>query len=126
MSFAHIKAVAHSEPADLATAISSMHLFGSLGSSICLALSAATTQHILHSQLRLHLEERDTDLIDELIQRIASSLDDVKELSSELQTIVRNSYEIAVEWSLFVCLCFATFALLSSLLIKEKKFAAGR
>ena len=124
MPSAYTLSVAHSDPADLATAISSLHLFRSLGSSICIGLSAATVQQVLRSQLRRRLEDRGADLIDNLIQRTAQSLSDIDDLSPELQIIVRKSYETAVEWSLVVCLCFAALAFFSSLSIKEKRLAA--
>ena len=122
--------VAHSDAQDLATAISCLNLFGSLGSSICLGIVAATVQHVLPQQLRLRMgtqsiadidgNDIDEDRVKEIVRRVMESLDNIDELNEKMQAIVRAGYEVAVRWSLIVCLCFAGLALVSSLMIKEK------
>ena len=116
-----INLVSHSKEEDLATAISSLHLFRSLGTSICLTLTAAEVQNVLRSELRLQLIDWDSDFVEDIIKRITRSLGNIEDLGQELEKVVRGAYEAAIVRSLLVCFWFAALALVASLAIREKK-----
>ena len=113
--------VSNSKEEDVATAISSVFLFRSLGSSVCLALTAAEVQHALRSELWLRLTGHTSDVVEDIIKQITRSLNEIESLEPELEQAVRAAYEFAIGRSLFVCFCIVALALLANLPIKDQR-----
>ena len=104
--------IANAGVEDQAIATACSYLFRSLGSVIGLALSATVVQQTLRTQLHRRLESgNDTEHI---VKRIRESLEYVKALDPEVQTIVRECYGIATRNAFGLMLGIVTFALLSS------------
>ncbi len=113
--------VSYSKEDDAATAISTLYLFRCLGSSICLAITAAEVQHALRSELWLRLSGQNPAVVDDIIAQITRSLGNIAGLEPELGQMVRGAYEVAIQRSLFICFCFVALALLANLPIRDKK-----
>jgi len=102
-----------------AVAISSLHLFQSLGSEIGLTLSAVVTQQVLETRLGLILGSGpDASMLGESIRRDLGYFD---VLTPGIREKVRLAYEVAVRWSFILSLVLAKGALFAAHFVREKR-----
>ena len=107
------------EPEDQAVVTSLSYVFRSTGSVVGLTLASTIFQNVLDS--RLHATLGHLKNADDIIREVRNNLDAVKGLPLETQQFVKASYMLALRSTFGSTVAFATFALISGLLIRELK-----
>ncbi|KAI0397763.1 major facilitator superfamily domain-containing protein [Xylariaceae sp. FL0594] len=111
--------IANAAPEDTAVAIACSYLFRSLGTTLGISISTATMQQALRSNLARELGGADRAL--EIEQQVRLSLEYIRQLDPAIATIVRRCYGIATQRAIVPSLVFIGLAILSSLVITERK-----
>ncbi|KAL8688127.1 MAG: hypothetical protein Q9218_005881 [Villophora microphyllina] len=115
-----IAIISNVSPADQAVATACAFLFRSLGAAVGVSLVGLVIQQVLGMRLRESLDTVDADRI---IDRIATSLDFIKELRPEVQATVRECYSEGIQSGFIMCVGLLAVAALSVVWWREKKMA---
>ena len=116
-----IALISNAAPEDLAVTTACSYLFRSLGSVIGISLSSTVVQQLLRNYLIRDLGSGKE--ADEIVQRVRKSLDYIRMLDPEVRDAVRRCYGDAVRGAFALMIGIASFAMVSSFFIKEKRLS---
>lgn len=119
----YFRIVSFARREDQAVGIACLYLFRSLGSVIGISLSAATIQQVLRQ--RLHRALHNSIDVDIIVDQVRKSLEYIKTLDPEMQSLVRGCYKMATRWSYLLDLILVVGAIGASLFIKEKRILSN-
>lgn len=117
---ADIFLVSNVSAADQAVATACSFLFRSLGAAVGVYLVGLVIQQVLGVKLRASLDPHEAD---QILDKIARSLDAIKDLRPELQTVVRECYGDGIQSGFVMCVALLVTAALSVIWWREKKMA---
>ena len=120
--------------------ISVSYLFRSLGSVVGISLGSTVVQNVLRVYLRRRLSDVDIDVDEvgymflqlswffsdldyefhQIARSVRSSLSSIDELDPSIRTIVRGSYEEAIQAAFWLALAFSIAGTISSFFVREK------
>lgn len=116
-----INVIANADPKDQAIATACTYLFRSLGSVVGVSWAATVVQQSLRTQLRAKLDSKGD--ADEIVKRVRQSLTFIGTLKPHTRLIVTKCYQKATNTAFGVSITVITFALVSTLFIKEKRLS---